>query len=132
MALDTLACQTTIRSETGPRLFLVSDLSATCLRPAQNMSETWSKTWFQAGFEQDSCNGIWALATDSGDYRGILIRTQQQLNVSSSFYRCRYKSKARVLSLLVTYRSHSYTLPIYPNNLCKSSIIPRCLFFIFD
>ena len=25
-------------------------------------------------------------------------------------------------------RGHSYTLPIYPNKLCKSSFIPRCLF----
>ena len=25
-------------------------------------------------------------------------------------------------------RGHSYTLPICPNNLCKSSFIPRCLF----
>jgi len=36
-------------------------LSLTCLRPAQNMSETWSKTWFEAGFEQDRSDGIWAL-----------------------------------------------------------------------
>jgi len=42
-------------------------LSATCLRPAQNMSETWSKTWFLAGFEEEwnlgiivshSCRGV--------------------------------------------------------------------------
>jgi len=27
-----------------------------------------------------------------------------------------------------SYRGHSYTLPICPNKLCKSSFIPRCLF----
>ena len=46
-----------ILSETRSPTFLVYDLSATCRRPAQNMSET----WFWAGFEQDRCNGIWAL-----------------------------------------------------------------------
>ena len=28
-------------------------------------------------------------------------------------------------------RGHSYTLPICPNKLCKSSFIPRCLFFLW-